>query len=95
MRGTKNEAAVMSAIKAKPYIADLWDVGIMERRDATWLVCSPDELALVKFDALPASFQSSSPLAAGDALACVEIKTSVAASSLDRVVALGTDDLII
>lgn len=87
MRGTANESAVLGAVCNKDFIVAAFECGMVARKDADWLACSPDAVALIDANALGLS-DSSEPQ-----LASVEIKTSVAASSLERSLSNTTMDV--
>ena len=81
MRGTLNEDAVMTALASISFMTSVFETGMVARSDAHWIACSPDGLVLIKIDG-------------NDAFATVEIKTSVAQSSLHRTLPLSSADAV-
>lgn len=81
MRGTLNEDAVMTALASKSFVVGVFETGMVALSDAHWIACSPDGLALITIDG-------------SDVFATVEIKTSVAQSSLDRTLPLSSADAV-
>lgn len=96
-RGTKNEKAVLSALSNQSYIKALFELGMIGRRGFDWIACSPDAVAVI--DSTQMEFADSLFHGSGTTvmpggnqfpLATVEIKTSVAESSLEVSLALST-----
>lgn len=87
MRGTANESAVLAALAKKPFVVAAFERGMLVRKDADWLACSVDAVALIDARELGMS-NTSQP-----ELATVEIKTNLAASSLDRAVSRASMDV--
>jgi hypothetical protein len=48
--GSKNEQAVLKSLNEMPYIDQLFNVGLLESKMASWLAASPDAIALANFD---------------------------------------------
>ena len=94
MKGTANEKAAFLALEAKPFVKVVFEVGMVSRKEESWLACSADGIAIIDHKELGLEgFTESKAL--GGIIASVEIKTSVASSSLDRVIAIATADAII
>ena len=97
-RGSANEEAVMSALRALPRVKEMFEVGMFAMKMARYLACSPDGLALLHRDAL--GDLAPEPNAADDdftnhlVVASVEIKTRVAPSSLAQVLPLARADIV-
>jgi hypothetical protein len=94
MRGTVNEDAVLCALKAKAFVRDVFAVGMLASKDSPWRASSPDGVALIdlnQFGILDTGSANQERMA----IAGVEIKTSVASSSLDRAISHATADVII
>lgn len=87
MRGSANEGAVIAALSKKPFVRAIYECGMFARADDEWVACSPDALALVDTNSLGLS-DSDTP-----ELASVEIKTSIASSSLDRALRVASVDV--
>ena len=47
-KGTKNETAVMRALKAMPWTKGVWDVGLVAMKDHPWIAVSADGVAKVR-----------------------------------------------
>lgn len=80
-RGSLNEDPVLNALSSRTFIIDCFECGMLALKDEQWIACSPDAIALLN----PADLSSAFGLIDGDELiiASVEIKTSIASSSLD------------
>lgn len=48
MRGTVNEKAVLKSISIEPFVEVVFEVGMLAMKDARFLACSPDGIAVVK-----------------------------------------------
>ena len=83
MRGTINEPAVMEALTSKDFVIAVFEVGMLALPSSPWLACSPDGVALIKVQDVD------------DLVVCpVEIKSFVASSSLDRMLASASVSVI-
>lgn len=84
-RGTANEGAVMNTLARKEFIIGLYEVGMLSNKHCNWIACSPDGIAIL--DLSKAHFNDTNEedeVEQNTVLATVEIKTSVADSSLQR-----------
>lgn len=77
MPGTANEQQVFQSLNGKPLIHSMFECGMLSIKLRPWPACSPDRIAFIK----PREVGIPSNQLA---LASVEIKTSLAALSLDR-----------
>jgi hypothetical protein len=46
--GTKNEDAILHALRCHHQVSDLWSGGLFESKQYPWLAASPDAIAIVK-----------------------------------------------
>jgi hypothetical protein len=46
--GTKNEDAILRALRCHQQVSDLWSCGLFESKEYPWLAASPDAIAIVK-----------------------------------------------
>jgi hypothetical protein len=70
--GAKNEAAILTAFSKLSYVKGVFECGLLENKQHSWMAASPDGVAVVKFD--------DNELIA----ASVEVKTRVAAERADE-----------
>jgi len=47
-KGTKNEKAVVKALRRQPWVRDLWEVGLVAMKDQPWIAVSADGVATVQ-----------------------------------------------
>lgn len=99
MRGSINEDAVMASLTKCPFVIATFSVGMLAAKDFNWLACSPDGLAQIKVPLDGTSNQIEAQSTAGEdqpelheiiLLATVEIKTSVAESSVQLITSNAT-----
>lgn len=92
MRGTLNEKALMSSLQSKEFIRGIRECDMMADKGLPRLGCSPDGSALIDLDKTPfdGAVQSEQSLQ----ICSIEIKTSVASSSLARALNNSGVDLI-
>lgn len=76
-RRTANEAAALSALSSRAFVRAVFEYGMLYRNDYPWIACSPDGVAWIDLTALCVESGCTHTAAS------VEIKTSIAASSLD------------
>ncbi len=95
-RGTANEGAVLHALGKKPYICDLFEVGMLAHKEHSWLACFPDALALVRVGADTESdaHGSTDSLCVSKAMATVEVKTRISKTIIQVGQLLATTDLV-
>ena len=93
MRGTANEAALFPALSRRPFVKALYECGMLGMRGSDWLACSPDGVALIDASLLTFS-EESLPSSGSLSLSSVEIKTSIARSSLDRALQRATMEIV-
>ena len=94
MRGTANESAALAALSAKPFVKAVFECGMLAKSNASWLACSPDGIALIDTKDSISTGSATNAEQEGLVIASVEIKTSVATSSLDRGVGRATVDIV-
>ena len=85
MRGTTNETPVLRVLRSKQFIIEIYECGMIANKAHSWMACTPDALSWIdtsKIDTTDRGFQCTDVIQ----LACIEIKTSVASSSLDRTI---------
>lgn len=74
--GTANEDAGIAVVSRKPFVINVFQCGMLARKEMDWVACSPDGVALIQKNKL--SFSSSNAASDGLVIASVGIKTSVA-----------------
>lgn len=108
IRGTENESAVLSAVRSMYFVKAVFEVGMLGDLSNPWLAASPDGVALLtiselKYAQCPGScpvdcsfhdFASGNLSSAHGEVASLEIKTSVASSSLQRNVRRASVDVV-
>lgn len=98
MRGTANENAVLSALRAMQFVKGLFEVGMLALKDARYLACSPDALALINMQSFDEWEGDGEGITndAGEVVVCasVEIKTRVSPISLGEAVRLSSPDIV-
>jgi hypothetical protein len=97
MRGSANEGAVVAELPSKPFVKAVYECGMLARSDADRMACSSDGIALINVSDLGVVGDVSSTgnaLPARYEIASIEIKTSVARSSLDRELGRATVDVL-
>ena len=93
MQGTTNEKAAFLELESKPFVKGVFELGMVARKEESWLACTADGIAVIDHTVLgPDGLTERNEL--GGILASVEIKTSVASSSLDRAIGTATADSI-
>jgi hypothetical protein len=90
MRGTVNEGACVSALAKLAFVKTIFEVGMIALKEAPWIACSPDGIALIDLEALGFVQDAGGT----KELASVEIKTSVAESSLRSAVSNASVDVV-
>lgn len=88
MRGTGNESAVLAALSSREFVKAIYECGMLSMGEENWISCSPDGVALIDLAKVGLSAEN------GPVFASVEIKTSVAMSSLDRAIGRATKDVV-
>ena len=92
MRGTANGSTVLSSLSSLSFVKCIYECGMIGKKNETWLACSPDSIALIDTCVLDLSNEN---ITGGElSIASVEIKTSVAQSSLSRALNLATADVV-
>lgn len=86
MRGTANECSVIGSMKTRPFVIYLFECGMLAMKSELWIACSSDGVALIKPHIL--GYSNTEP-----ALPTIEIKNSMAASSLDRSLSQSTGEV--
>lgn len=92
MRGSGNEGAVLNALLSRPAVKQVFECGMFALQNEPWIACSPDAIAWLHPVDLCAKFgliDNGPPF-----LASVEIKTSVASSSLDIALGNASQDVV-
>ena len=95
MRDTANESAVFAAVSAKYFVLCL--CGMMAMVDNGWLACSPDGVGIIDMNKLnfnQANAQEYPVDECGEKFSCLEIKTSVADSSLHKSIVRASVDVM-
>ena len=91
-RGTENEDAVLSALQKRRFIKGVFEVGMLASNLCNWVACSPDGIAVLDLQHTP--FHVNEGVSDSTTLASIEIKTSVADSSLQNNLLRSTTDVI-
>ena len=92
MRGTVTENAAMNAIRSKPFVRAIFPCGMFGDKQYPWLACSPDGVALI--DLHQKAFNTTGDTDPLLHVCSVEIKTSIAPSSLSTAVSNASVDLL-
>ena len=97
IRGTLTENPVLAALLKKSFFWSVFKCGMLGMGDQDWFACSSDAIAVIN----PLALGFTQPRTEGDgpwlnetAVATVEIKTCVAASSLDKSIEKATVDVV-
>ena len=97
MRSTANESAVVAAVAAKDFVLCLCECGMMAMRENGWLACSPNGVGIIDITKLKfnqATAQEYPIDECCEQFSCLEIKTSVAESSIDRSIGRASVDVM-
>ncbi|PXF43284.1 hypothetical protein BWQ96_06981 [Gracilariopsis chorda] len=99
MRGSANECAVLSALRAKPFVTAVFEVGMLAVKERRFLSCSPDGIAVLDTSIYDSEGVGEVTMQDGEGnhiiLGCVEIKTRVADSSVGEAVLLSCPDVVL
>lgn len=92
MHGTQNEAVAVKSLQEQEFILVINKCGVSGAKDIPWLVCSLEDLGIICTS--KTAFASQQDLNNSPTLRSIEIKMSVALSSLSRAVGNATADLL-
>ena len=89
MRGTANEAVLLRALSANPFVKSVFECGMMAKADMPWMACSPDGVAIIEISKLSIVGPTFTP-DSDEVIGSIKIKTSIAEPTLDRALCRAT-----